>query len=260
MSILVLTSTSGAPGVTTLAVGLALAWPRSVLLADCDPGAHQAILAGHLGGRGAGGKGLLRVAEAHRDRRSLQEVIIDQTVPLADGSEPSRLVLPGFSKPGSAALFTGVWADLVDAFERLDDAGFDVIVDAGRMPAQGLPMPLVEAAATTAVVLGSSLRAVTSARVHRTTLLEQAKSTTAEEPPGLIVIGPGQPYTAAEIGRALDAPVITTIAHDPQAAASLSDGRPRSRRFDHSAFARSLTDAAVSIAANLRRSAERVRI
>jgi hypothetical protein len=260
MGILVLTSTSGSPGVTTLAVGLALAWPRSVLLADCDPGAHQAVLAGFLGGRGAGGKGLLRVAEAHRDRRPLAEVVIDQTVPLADDPQPSRVLLPGFGKPGSAGLFAGVWPDLVATFERLDDAGFDVIVDAGRLGAQGLPVPLVESAGPIAVVLGSSLRAITSARVHRSTLLEQARSTTAETPPGLVVVGPNEPYSAGEIGRALDAPVLATLARDPAAAAHLSDGRPRPRRFEQSAFARSIADAAASFATALQRNAERVRI
>ena len=78
MALLILTSASGSPGVTTLGVGLALTWPRSVLLADCDPGAHQSVLAGYLAGRSAGGKGLLRVAEAHRDRRPLREVVLDQ--------------------------------------------------------------------------------------------------------------------------------------------------------------------------------------
>lgn len=53
MGILLLTSASGAPGVTTLGVGLALTWPRPVLLADCDPGAHQAVLAGYLAGTSA---------------------------------------------------------------------------------------------------------------------------------------------------------------------------------------------------------------
>ena len=69
MSILILTSAGGSPGVTTLGIGLALTWPRPVLLADCDPGAHQAVLAGYLAGQSGHGKGLLRVAEAHRDRR-----------------------------------------------------------------------------------------------------------------------------------------------------------------------------------------------
>ena len=53
MAILLLTSTSGAPGVTTLGVGLALCWPRSVLLVDADTGANQAVLAGYLAGTSA---------------------------------------------------------------------------------------------------------------------------------------------------------------------------------------------------------------
>ena len=36
-AILLLTSTAGSPGVTTLAVGLALTWPRPVLLVDATP-------------------------------------------------------------------------------------------------------------------------------------------------------------------------------------------------------------------------------
>src|SRR4051794_40265531 len=133
MAILLLTSASGAPGTTTLGVGLALTWPRSVLLADCDPGAHQAVLAGYLAGTSAEGKGLLRVAEAHRDRRSLTEVVVDQSVPLADDDGPSRLFLPGFSRPSSAALFAGVWPELAAAFADLDGHDFDVIIDAGRI-------------------------------------------------------------------------------------------------------------------------------
>src|SRR5215211_4551386 len=130
---LILTSASGSPGVTTLGVGLALTWPRSVLLADCDPGAHQAILAGYLAGRSASGKGLLRVAEAHRDRRPLREVVLDQSLPLSAEEDPRRRFLPGFTKPGSAVHFDAVWEDLAEAFDRLADVEIDVIIDCGRM-------------------------------------------------------------------------------------------------------------------------------
>ena len=119
MAILLLTSTSGSPGVTTLAVGLALTWPRPILLADCDPGAHQAILAGYLAGRSVNGRGLLRVAEAHRDRRPLREAVLDQTLALSAEEESRRLFLPGFTKPGSAMHFGGVWEDLSEALDRL---------------------------------------------------------------------------------------------------------------------------------------------
>jgi len=151
VAILILTSASGSPGVTTLAVGLALTWPRSVLLADCDPGAHQAILAGYLAGQSSQGKGLLRVAEAHRDRRPLREVVIDQCLPLAGEDGDRRLFLPGFTKPGSAAHFGAVWEDLADAFDRLGDVDLDVIVDAGPCP--DVPTTVIDVSTDPATVV-----------------------------------------------------------------------------------------------------------
>jgi hypothetical protein len=259
MAILALTSTSGSPGVTSLAVGLALAWPRSVLLADCDPGAHQAVLAGFLGGQSANGKGLLRVAEAHRDRRPLVEVIIDQAIPLAEDDEFPRTFLPGFSRPGSAGLFGGVWSDLVEAFARLNDVGIDVIVDAGRLSPPGLPQPLVDSAALIGLTLRSHLRSVMSARVHIPTLLDQGHYGASEQSLGLIMVGSGEPYSSSEISKALGVPVLTTVANDPEPARHLSDGRARPRNFETSSLARSLHSSATSLAAHLQRSTDRIR-
>lgn len=259
MAILLLTSASGAPGVTTLGVGLALCWPRSVLLADCDPGAHQAVLAGYLAGTSAEGKGLLRVAEAHRDRRSLTEVVIDQSVPLADDDGASRRFLPGFARPSSAGLFAGTWPDLADAFARLDDHGFDVIVDAGRIGYSGLPSALVERADLTALVLRSDLRSIVSARVHLLALREHPRLQASQRSLGLILVGSGQPYSAREIGKSLGVPVVAEIADDPGTARHLSDGEPRSRKFDSAKLARSLHTTAAQLAARFETTAELVR-
>jgi hypothetical protein len=259
MAILLLASTGGSPGVTTLAVGLAITWPRPILLADCDPGAHQAILAGYLGGRSAGGKGLLRVAEAHRDRRPLREALLDQTLPLSAEEESRRLLLPGFTKPASAMHFGGVWEDLAEAFDRLGEVDMDVIIDSGRIGPSGPPAALLERSAVTAVVVTSTLRSIMSARVHLPTLRDDPRLTSADrEHIGLIVVGENQPYRRGEIARALDIPVITSIAHDRQAAAHLSDGRPRHRRFDTSPLIRSIRDAASQLSSSLQRSAELV--
>lgn len=259
MATLLLTSASGAPGVTTLAVGLSLCWPRSVLLADCDPGAHQAVLAGYLAGTSAEGKGLLRVAEAHRDRRALTEVVIDQAVPLTEDDTASRLFLPGFTRPTSAGLFGGTWPDLADAFVRLDDHGFDVIVDAGRLGPGGLPSPLVERADLTAVVLRSDLRSIVAARVHLLTLREHPRLQATQRSLGLILVGGGQPYSAREIGKSLGVPVIAEIADDASAARHLSDGDPRPRKFDSSKLARSLHTTAGQLARRFESTAELVR-
>lgn len=257
MAILLLTSTSGSPGVTTLAVGLALTWPRPILLADCDPGAHQSILAGYLAGRSADGKGLLRVAEAHRDRRPLREVVLDQTLPLTGEDDSRRLFLPGFTQPGSAAHFGAVWEDLAEAFDRLADVDIDVIIDFGRMGALGLPGPLLERSALTAVVLNSTLRSIMSARVHLPTFRDHPRLVSADNGHlGLIVVGEGQPYRSGEIAKALDVPVITSIAHDQQTAAHLSDGQPRHRRFEASPLIRCIRDASSQLSSTLRWSAE----
>lgn len=259
MGILLLTSTSGSPGVTTLAVGLALTWPRSALLADCDAGAHQAVLAGYLTGTSADGKGLLRVAEAHRDRRSLAEVVLDQTVPLSADDTQRRLFLPGFARPSSAGLFAGVWPELADAFVQLDDHGYDVVVDAGRISTGGLPSALVERSDLTALVLRSDLRSIVSARAHLLALREHPRLRASERSLALIVVGAGQPYGTREIAKALGVPVIAEVAHDPRSAGHLSDGAPRSRTFDASRLTRSLHAMSALLAARFSTTADLVR-
>ena len=255
MAILLLTSAAGAPGVTTLALGLTLTWPRPVLLADCDPGAHQAVLAGYLAGQSAGGRGLLRVAEAHRDRRPLREAVLDQSLPVTGEDGERQLFLPGFSRSSSAGLFGGVWDDLADTFARLGEVGYDVIVDAGRMGAHGLPGPLVERSAVTALVLRTSLRAVMAARVHLPSLTEQERLSTAGRT-GLVLVGEGTPYGRREVAQALGVGVHAVVPDDPQAAAHLSDGVPRPRRFDSSPLVRGLRAAAGVLAGRMARESE----
>jgi len=257
VAILLLTSAAGAPGVTTLAVGLTLAWPRPVLLADCDPGAHQAVLAGFLAGQSAGGKGLLRVAEAHRDRRPLREAVLDQTLPVTGEDGERHLFLPGFSRAASAGLFGGVWDDLADTFDRLGEVGYDVIVDAGRLGPHGLPGPLVERSAVTGLVLRTSLRAVMAARVHLPSLIEHERLSTAGRT-GLVLVGEGEPYGRREVAKALGVGVHAVVADDAQAAAHLSDGAVRPRRFDASPLVRSLRAAAGVLAGRMARTSETV--
>lgn len=260
MAILILTSTGGSPGVTTLAVGLALTWPRPVLLADCDPGAHQSILAGYLCGQASQGKGLLRVAEAHRDRRPLREVVIDQTIPLTENDGERRLFLPGFTRIGSPTHFGAVWEDLAETFDRLADVDFDVIIDAGRLGPAGLPTALVERSALTGIVLRSNLRSVMSARVHLPLLRDESASDGfGRGQLGLVVVGEGQPYGGPELTRALGMPVAASIAADPVSAAHFSDGAARHRKFESAPLVRSLRSAATTLAGSLHKTTELMR-
>jgi hypothetical protein len=184
----------------------------------------------------------------------LREVVIDQCLSLAGADGDRRLFLPGFTRPGSAGHFGSVWEDLADTFDRLGDVDLDVIIDAGRIGALGLPAPLMERSALTALVMGSSLRSVMSARVHL-----PAINITEQQRVGLIIVGEGQPYARSEISRSLGVPVVAVIAEDRASAAHLSDGRPRSRRFDSSPLVRSLRAAATDVSQSLQRSADLVR-
>ena len=50
MAVVALASASGSPGVTTTALGLALLWPRPVLLVEADPTGGSGLLAGYFRG------------------------------------------------------------------------------------------------------------------------------------------------------------------------------------------------------------------
>jgi hypothetical protein len=259
VAIVALCSAAGAPGVTTLAIGLTLTWPRAALLVDCDPAAPQAVLAGYLKGQCRTDKGLLRVAEAHRDRRLLAEVVMDQTIELAD-DDHRRLFLPGFSKPGSARLFASVWDDLADALAGFDDVGIDVIIDAGRIGAEGLPAALLERCSAVGMVTRTSLRAVAATRTHSSTLAEQCRVTGTDPTLGLLVVGEGQPYSGREIGALVGLPVLGRIADDPQHAACISDGAHRPKKFDSGLFNRTLRRTAAYLHGCLDQSSRRVAI
>ncbi len=51
MAVITLFSVAGAPGTTTTALAVALAWPRPVMLIDADPTASAPVLAGWLKGQ-----------------------------------------------------------------------------------------------------------------------------------------------------------------------------------------------------------------
>ena len=50
MAMIALASASGSPGVTTTALGLALLWPRPILLVEADPTGGSGLLAGYFRG------------------------------------------------------------------------------------------------------------------------------------------------------------------------------------------------------------------
>jgi len=211
------TSGKAAPGATTSAVALALAWQRPVLLVDADASGGD-IAPGFLAARVSTAHGLVSFACATRraDTRPASALVEHLTlVP----EYPTLRVLAGMRSATQADIMTGPgWARLAQALATAStmDSGVDVIVDMGRI-GEKTGWPLFVAADVTALVVRPSLRSVFAA----TAAAEQLKSRC--ERVGLVVVGAG-PYEPDEICGLLNLPLLGTLPDDPGTAASLIDG------------------------------------
>ena len=235
MTLIVLCSAKGSPGVTTTALALGLTWPVEadgrVLVVDADP-AGADIASGYL--QGAAGPGLIGVA-TNRSANVVDAVAENAVALDASGT---RLVVPG--SPGSWRGLSPVWSRLRDLADARSDEGlWDVIVDAGRANATDAS-PVLERADLVVLVVGSSLRAVAAARPVAARLRETR--TAQQRVPDsivLLVVGERRPYPASEVATAVGLRALACIAWDPGAAAVLSDGARPSGRFIRSALMRS---------------------
>ena len=70
---------------TTTGLGLAMCWPRPVVLVDADPVGGSAIRAGYLQGTVAHNDAMVRLVLAHRDGQ-LAGVLPNELMPLPDTS------------------------------------------------------------------------------------------------------------------------------------------------------------------------------
>ena len=236
MAVVLFASATGSPGVTTTALALGLVWPRHSLVADCDRDPAQAIQAGYLRGMDHGGRGLMSMAQLHREGTPLAPELWRHTLPLTQGGDRERRFLPGFSTAGAARLFEHVWGPLGEALASLDDRGIDVLIDGGRISSAGLPLGLLAAADAVVVCVRSSLRSLAAARIHLATLEEQLRSMPSPTTAGLAVVGAGRPYAAGEIAAQFGLPCWLEPSWDPRPAVVLSDGADEPRRFHEGGF------------------------
>lgn len=243
MAILCLTSASGAPGVTTTAVGLALSWPRPVLLVEADPTGGSGILAGFLRGTTPYDVGLIELALSPL---AVTDALREVVRPLS----PSVSLLAGTRSHTQAAALRDVWDPLAVALGELEANGQDVIVDAGRLGLTGSPQPLLESADLTLLVTRATLPAISAARSWSETVRQPA---TGWRHPGLLLIGEGQPYRATEVSKVLGMPVIADLPDDPADAAVYHRGAAPPRHFETGTYVRSLHAAAQAVGSQVAR-------
>ena len=129
MAVIALGSAAGSPGVTTSALGLALTWPRPVLLIEADPTGGSAMLAGFFRGTTAHTAGLIDLAWAQREGL-LTDALAELPMPIPDSSAS---LLPGIRSHTQAGSLAALWEPLAAALKGLHGTGRDVIIDAGRL-------------------------------------------------------------------------------------------------------------------------------
>jgi hypothetical protein len=238
-----LTSAAGSPGVTTTAVGLALTSDRPTLLVEADPTGGSAVLAGFFRGTCEHSAGLLDLVWAHRDGR-LAELLPASTMRFP---ESTATLLPGVRSHAQARNAAPIWEPLATALSELRGTGQDVVADAGRLGLAGSPEPLLHRADVALLVVRSDLVAVSAARSWAAALRDDFDRIGAADRLGLLLVGPGRPYTAREVAAVLGVPVVASLAWSEQGAAVFSRGSRTLRRFHTSAYLQSLRTAWTAI-------------
>ncbi|WP_030274489.1 hypothetical protein [Streptomyces sp. NRRL B-24484] len=223
-------------GVTCSALALALAAPKRTLLAECDP-AGGSIRAGYLQGYGTTAQiGLHRLATADR-AGTLPEVFEQHLVAFDAAGE--RLLLPGLTDPAQAASLAGTWDALHRLLRVMEEDGYDIVVDAGRVCVESStrlsesasPAVLLRRAdVVLLVVRGTAASLTATAPVVKAVREDLERHGTGSGSLGLLLIEEG-PHPAAEIAAHLRVPVVATLAHDPGTAEVLTNGGKVRGRF-----------------------------
>jgi hypothetical protein len=228
-----LVSAKGAPGTSTSALALALAWPRPVLLAECDPRGGD-VLWGFGQGRDAAGRGLLGLHVAAR-RQPMAAALWSQVIEL---EAEDTWALPGVEEPRHSG--TVEWSSVARALASLKDV--DVIADCGAVPAAKPPIAVLSSSDLVVLVTRATLRS-THATQGVSGLLRSDLMNSGLGADRLVsmVVGPGHPYPLADVTEALGevAPVYGALPWDPASAEVLSDGAPAGRRFTRSPLMKS---------------------
>ena len=235
MPLIVLGSAKGSPGVTTTALACALAWPlhddTRVLVVETDA-AGSDIAAGYLRGSIGPEVGLAALA-ADRARPFLQAGL---TNAVALDETGSRLLLPGLPSSMQPPRLDDVLEQV--AASAATDPEVTILVDSGRLGPSAVST-LLARADVVALVVGSSLRSVATARSTMRRVLSARDGRSTQVGAVAVVVGERRPYTADEVATGLGVAVAGSMAWDPASAGVLSDGEPMTRRFARSALMRS---------------------
>jgi len=225
MSVIVLTSACGAPGVTTTTLGLAATWPRPAIAVEADPVGGSSMLAGYFKGFHAPTQSVADLLLADRNGR-LSEQLHMSLIPM---ESTSAFVLPGPRSHAQAHNALELWEPLSMVWATLgaapDEHGTDVFVDAGRLGMESYPESLLRCADLILLVTRSDLPSLAGTKQWADRALQNRELYPSSPPWAVLLIGVGHPYSAHEVGEVLGLPLAHEIRLDPRGAAVYSAGK-----------------------------------
>lgn len=253
MSLIVLASDKGSPGVTTTAVALAGVWPRRAILAECDPAGGDLVYRAPADSGAPLNPNVGMLSLATTARHGLSAHQLDQHVQRMHGG--LELVV-GLATGDQSAGLAGLWPLLGRAFDAVPDA--DVIADCGRVDASGPALELMSAATAVVLMARTSAEQIAHVRDRALSLVQRVGGGTATAGGGLgvpigvvLIVDPKQrTRVTAQVDEllrnsGLPVRVIGTIADDPDGA-DLINGRGRGR-LDRTLLIRSAREVALDL-------------
>lgn len=247
MALIALTSASGSPGVTTTALGLALSWPRPVVLVDADPTGGRSIPAGYFRGTLPVEANIMDLALAQR-RGSLASTLSSSLIQVPNSHVQ---LLCGPLQHNQARSLGPLWKPLAAVLRELEHNGQDVIIDAGRLGLEGMPFDLLSEADLALLVTRTHLPALLGASSWVPDLNEAFVQVGKHSRLQALLVGPGMPYKPAEAQKVVQMPILADIAWAPADANVYFLGQQPSRRFKSSDLQRSLNATIQAIRATL---------
>lgn len=220
MSLILLGSGKGAPGVTTAAVALAAVWPRRGVVAECDPSGADLVLrlVNQEGRPLAQDRGMLSLATAVGSD-TVDLALSDHVQTAAGGLD----VLVGPPSPRHAAALEPLWPALGVHLAAAEDC--DVLADCGRLTAPTVVLQL-EAGARLLVLLA---RATPAGMAHLRPILTDLDQRGLSEKIVVLPIGDDRRRVRGEVTDVVQqlcgptpAPVVGPLALDPSGAAGLA--------------------------------------
>ncbi|OEJ29036.1 hypothetical protein AS594_36130 [Streptomyces agglomeratus] len=217
-------------GVTCSALALALASPRPSLLVEADP-AGGTVRAGYLAGEGSAAFGMHRLAAADR-QSTLAREFAQHFVSLDRDHTGNRMLLPGLTDPSQAPSLARTWDQIATLLGVMDQSGYDVIIDAGRIIAESetrlsttaYPTPMLRRADAVLLVVRTTQASITSAAPAVRILREElSHNGTGADALGLLLIEEGS-FSSSNVQQELQTPVIGMLAWDPDTADVFTHG------------------------------------